>query len=223
MAMPSVGPLRDDVRVSIDPVLDAVRTRVQAQPPRCGAVRVVCVDGPAGSGKTTLAGQLAAALGNAPIVHLDDLYHGWAQPLGAPLSARLEAWLLDAWAAGLPGRYLRYDWHAGRYVEWVAVEPAPIVVLEGCGSGAAAIRARAALVVWVDASVDTRLARGLARDGEAMRQQWLDWQRAEQAHFDSDGTGAAADVRVWTADDSPTTFPGEVVTRRSIAMDPPPR
>ena len=186
-------------------------------------MRVVCIDGPAGSGKTTLAAGLAGALGGVPVVHLDDLYQGWEQDLGEPLSARLRAWLLDPWNAGLPGRHLRYDWHAGRYVEWVAVEPAPIVVLEGCGSGAAAIRARAALVVWVDASVDTRLARGLARDGEAMRPQWLDWQRAEQAHFDSDGTGAAADVRVWTADDSPTTFPGEVVTRRSIAMDPPPR
>ena len=36
-------------------------------------MRLVGVDGHAGSGKTTFAGQLARALGDAPVLHLDDI------------------------------------------------------------------------------------------------------------------------------------------------------
>ena len=39
----------------------ALAERVRAAPPRLGGTRLVCVDGPAGSGKTTFAARLAAA------------------------------------------------------------------------------------------------------------------------------------------------------------------
>ena len=128
------------------------------------ALRVIAIDGPAGSGKSTLSEQVSDRLGGAPVVHMDDLYRGWDQELGAPLANRIVAWLLDAWAAGLPGRHLRYDWHAGRYTEWVEVVPAPVAILEGCGSASRELRARASCVVWVEAPEDARLQRGLARD-----------------------------------------------------------
>ena len=51
--------------------------RVLAGPARCGDTRLVCVDGPSGSGKSTLAARLAAALGDPPLVHMDDLFPGW--------------------------------------------------------------------------------------------------------------------------------------------------
>lgn len=167
-----------------------------AAAPRCGGTRMVCVDGPAGSGKTTLAAALAAALVNAPVVHMDDLYAGWDQDLGQPLSARVGAWLLDAWHAGLPGQYLRFDWHASRYLEWVAVPAAPVVILEGCGSAGRGIRERASLVVWVEAPEAVRLDRGRERDGEAMAPEWRRWVARESAHFDADRTRDAADVVV---------------------------
>jgi uridine kinase len=159
---------------------------------------MVCVDGPAGSGKTTLAGALSRALGGAPVVHLDDLYEGWTQPLGAPLAGRVTEWLLDPWTAGHAGRHPRYDWGLGRYAEWVEVPVEPVVILEGCGSAARGIRERASLVVWVEAQPAERLARGLERDGAALAAQWLDWQRREAAHFAADGTRDAADVLVAT-------------------------
>ncbi|MBJ7451459.1 MAG: uridine kinase, partial [Blastococcus sp.] len=56
----------------------AVAAGIMAAGPRLGGTRLVCVDGPAGSGKTTFAGRLAAALGDdAELVHMDDLYAGW--------------------------------------------------------------------------------------------------------------------------------------------------
>lgn len=171
-----------------------IARRLTTAPARCGAVRVACIDGPAGSGKTTLAGQLGAVTG-APVVHLDDLYQGWSQELGGPLAARLAAWLLDPWEAGLPGRHLRYDWVAGSYVNWVEVPTAPTIILEGCGCASAAVRPRAALVIWVDAPPAVRLARGLARDGSELADRWSEWQRREAEHFIADGLPEAADVR----------------------------
>ena len=173
-----------------------IAARVLASAPRVANTRLVCVDGPAGSGKTTLAAALAEALGGAPVVHMDDLYEGWAQALGGTLAARVEAWLLLPWAAGLDGMHPRYDWGLGRYSEWVPVPAAPIVVIEGCASGSAGIRGHASLVVWVEAPAAVRLQRGLDRDGPALEAQWRDWQAHEAAHFAEDGTRAAADVRV---------------------------
>ena len=164
--------------------------------PRCGSTRLVCIDGPAGSGKTTLAESLAEVLGGAPVVHMDDLYEGWGQALDDRLAARVEAWLLIGWEAGLPGMHPRFDWALGRYAEWVTVPAGPVAVLEGCGSGSARIRERASLVVWVEAPAELRLQRGVERDGAALAPQWREWQAHEQAHFTADGTRAAADVIV---------------------------
>lgn len=169
-----------------------------AAPPRCGLVRVVCVDGPAGSGKTTLAGALAAELAarSTPhaLVHLDDLYEGWTQPLGAPLAARIEAWLLVPWRDGLTGRHPRYDWGLQRYTQWREVPAGAVAILEGCGSASRAVRAVASLVVWIEAGQSVRLARGVQRDGVELTDAWLHWQATEQEHFGIDGTRAAADI-----------------------------
>jgi uridine kinase len=187
---------RDDGSVPIPECVPALAVRVADAGPRCGSTRLVCIDGPAGSGKTTLAGALSEALGGAPVVNMDDLYEGWGQALGDPLAARVEAWLLLGWEAGLPGMHPRFDWILGRYAEWVTVPVAPIVILEGCGSGSARIREWASLVVWVEAQAALRLQRGVDRDGVALAPQWREWQAHEQAHFAADGTRAAADVIV---------------------------
>ncbi|MGB7980297.1 MAG: hypothetical protein WCF36_05850 [Candidatus Nanopelagicales bacterium] len=181
------------------PIADAVTVIAQAAlaaDPRCGATRLVCIDGPAGSGKTTMAAALAGACAGAPVVHMDDLYEGWGQQLGDPLADRIEAWLLVGWRDGLPGMHPRYDWVAGRFGQWMSVPPAPVVILEGCASASARVRERASLVVWVQAPADLALQRGLARDGDAMAEHWRAWQAHEAAHFAADGTRAAADVRV---------------------------
>jgi uridine kinase len=189
-------PTRDDGSMPTPQCVPEIARRVLAGDPRCGATRLVCIDGPAGSGKTTLAGALAAALDGAPVVHMDDLYQGWAQELGEALAHRVEAWLLLGWESGLPGIHPRYDWVLGRYAEWVTVPPAPVVVLEGCASGSSLIRARATLVAWVEAPADVRLQRGVERDGVLLEAQWRAWQSHERAHFAADATRAAADVVV---------------------------
>lgn len=163
------------------------------RPATLGSGRLVCIDGPAGSGKTTLADAVAEALGGAPVVHLDDLYPGWD---GLPEVAARVLDLLGPLARDRPGRFRRYDWVAGAYAEEHVVAPGPWLVLEGVGAGQSAWAKLTTLLVWVEVADDLRLTRGIARDGEGMRLQWLRWMGHEQAHFARDATRARADVHV---------------------------
>lgn len=166
-----------------------------AAPPLLGATRLVCVDGPAGSGKTTFAGRLAAALDDAAeVVHMDDLYAGWTLT-GA--IARLEAGVLRPLAAGRTGAYHRYDWAAGRFAaEPVAVRPAPVLLVEGCGSSPRRLDPWTSLRVWVEAPDALRLARGLARDGVALAPEWNRWLATEAAEFARERTKERAHLLV---------------------------
>ncbi|WP_456845963.1 uridine kinase family protein [Cellulomonas sp. P5_C6] len=164
--------------------------------PRLGPVRVVCVDGPAGSGKTTAAAAIAAAAGpTAAVLHLDDLYEGWSGLEGS-LWPRLSAQVLEPLRRGRPGRYQRYDWPIGAFAEWVDVPVPGVLVLEGCGSARRAADGIAVLRVWVEAPADLRLERGLRRDGADAREQWLGWMVDETAHFARERTRERADVRL---------------------------
>ena len=51
------------------------------------------------------------------------------------------------------------------------------------------------VLVWIDADHDTRLGRGLERDGAAVRDQWLQWQGDEQAMLRRERTDVRADLR----------------------------
>ncbi len=173
--------------------------RAAAAPPRLGPVRLVCIDGPAGSGKTTLAAAVGRELVgrglDAAVLHLDDLYDGWAGLEGS-LWPRLAAQVLEPLRRGRPGRYQRYDWDAGGFDGWVDVPVPAVLVLEGCGSARRAAAPFVVLTVWVEAPPDLRLARGLARDGEAARAHWERWMADEAAHFAREGTAERADVHL---------------------------
>lgn len=168
---------------------DAVRER----PPSLGRTRLVCIDGPAGSGKTTFADALAAATG-AAVVHMDDLYAGWTLT-GA--RARLAAAVLRPLACGEPGAYRAYDWAARRFAgEPTPVDVADLLVVEGCGSCAPEFDPWTTLRVWVEAPQPLRLARGLARDGAAFEPDWRRWQEMEDALFSRERTRERAELLV---------------------------
>ncbi len=169
-------------------VLDLLGSRA----PTLGSGRLLCIDGPAGSGKTTLA-TAVAELSGSRVVHMDDLYDGWR---GLPRLGDQLGTILEPLAAGRAGRYRRYDWETGSYAETHPVTPSPLLVLEGVGSGSAAHAACCTVLVWVEAPTDLRLTRGIARDGAGLEAQWRQWMLDEAQHFEREGTRDRADVVV---------------------------
>ena len=164
------------------------------------ATVTIAIDGPAGSGKTTLATAVGDGLRSAGLVvetvHLDDLYEGWSGLDG--VWERLAVGVLEPLATGRPARYRRYDWGAEAWADWVDVPVPDVLVVEGCGSAPRAVDEYAVLRLWVETGADERLARGIARDGEALRGHWLAWMASEATHFAAERTRERADVLVST-------------------------
>lgn len=160
----------------------AILDHAMAQPPLLGGGRMVCVDGYAGSGKTTLAAALAAGaasyVDSVHVIHADDLLTGWDGLPGLPF--RLRNYVVGPLASGHPARYRRFDWEAMAPAEEHVVAPMDLLVLEGCGTGHWNLRSRRATKVFVEAPRDLRLRRGLERDGEGLRDEWLAWMELEE-------------------------------------------
>lgn len=161
--------------------------------PSIGPTRLVAIDGPGGSGKSTFASRLADALGGCPVVHTDD-FANWEH--------QFDWWpallnqVLRPMTSGRPGRYRRYDWVARAFAEWHDVPCAPVVVLEGVGAARREFAPYLAFAVWIETPADVRLARGIARDGEELRGFWEMWRRGEQAHYAIDDARDRADLIV---------------------------
>ena len=168
-------------------------------------------------GKTTFAGRLAAlrdagtsgascasGISGASVaeIHTDDLLEGWTDILN--FWPRLGEWILDPLSRGEPGRYRRYDWVAGRFGdEWLDVPVPDVLLVEGVASARTAIRPRLTLWAFVTAAPDVRLRRGIARDGEELREQW----------------DAGCSTRTGTS--RPTARPRERISSRRRAHDRP--
>jgi uridine kinase len=175
--------------------LSELAAQVRAATPRLGRTRLVCIDGPAGSGKTTLAGRLATALGSGTaVVHMDDLFAGWTLTGGVE---RLVAGVLEPLAEERPGAHRRYDWDAGAFLPDLVPVPVPeVLIVEGCGSSPRRFDPWVTLRIWVEAPKALRTTRGIRRDGAALTDKWLDWQVLETAVFAAEDTRARADLRV---------------------------
>jgi uridine kinase len=161
--------------------------------PTLGAGRLIAIDGPAGSGKTSLAAAIAALAPGARVVHMDDLYAGWSGL--RRVTEQLDP-LLRPLAAGESGRYRRFDWHADAFAETVPVPPVPLLILEGVGSGSSAHAGLVTTLVWVSAPHDLRMRRGIERDGDAFAPYWEQWARDEAELFAREQTEARADVHL---------------------------
>ncbi|MGH3505507.1 MAG: 4-amino-4-deoxy-L-arabinose transferase [Nocardioidaceae bacterium] len=186
------------------PTEDTAQLVTRALPRRpalLASTRLVAVDGPAGSGKTTLAADLELAQrargGTVETLHMDDLYEGWTG-LDTALERRVLEQILRPLATGAVARWQRYDWHAAQFDGWVDLAPPDVLVLEGCGSGARTYAPYTSLLVWLDADRQTRIQRGLARDGAAVLPHWLAWMDLESAYFTANDTAARADIPVRT-------------------------
>jgi len=177
---------------------------IRAQP---GPVRLVGIDGCGGAGKTTFVTHLGNALGGVQIIHTDDF---------ASHDEPTEWWprmlhdVIDPLLRGESASYHPYDWVRRRFADTpIAVEPAAVILVEGVGATRRAWREQLAMRIWVDCPRALRLARGIERDGEELREFWHHWMTAEDAYVADERPFAAADVIVDGA--SPSPAEGEYV------------
>ncbi|NEC13245.1 hypothetical protein G3I34_13310 [Streptomyces sp. SID8014] len=173
--------------------LPRLAAELLAAPPSLGPVRLVAVDGHAGSGKTTFAGRLAEALGGAPVLHLDDLasheeLFAW--------TARLRTQVLAPFSRGEEARYRPYDWRRRAFGPARPLPAAPVVLIEGVGAGRRAVRPVLARLLWMDVPARTAHLRGERRDGPEQAAFWRGWVPAERRHFASDPSRPFADTLV---------------------------
>ena len=172
--VPTYRGLRERLVSNAAEVLDAGAGRGQ---PTLGTGRLICVDGPAGSGKTTLAEEVAS-LSGAPVIHMDDLFEGWdglprvtdqldtlLPPLADGLAGQLPALGLAGHTPGpRPSSYRRRR-------SW-------------CSRASGRARSRTphliTVLAWVEVPYDLRMARGLERGGVGVAENWRQWAVDEQ-------------------------------------------
>lgn len=192
-------------------------------PPSLGPVRLVAVDGHAGSGKSTFAARLAEELGAAPgmgasglggapgcapVLPLDDVashdaLFAWVD--------RLRNQVLDPLAAGRTARYEVYDWERRQFGPEIAEIPAaPVVLLEGVGAGRRELRPFLACLLWMDMPQRQAAEHGLRRDGPRLAEFWEGWTRAERTHFADDPSSPHANFLVSRGDRGHTVRAGPV-------------
>ncbi|MET9802759.1 hypothetical protein [Streptomyces sp. NPDC006368] len=187
------------------PDLGRLATELGALPPSCGPVRLVAVDGHAGSGKSTFAGRLADALGGAPVLHLDDIathdeLFAWTD--------RLRAEVLEPLTRGEAARVHPYDWNRRRFGRSRPLDPAPVVLVEGVGAGRRALRPYLAWLLWMERGAEESWARGRHRDGPAQSAFWDGWTVAETRHFAADPSRPFADTLVRECSEGYELLPG---------------
>ena len=157
-------------------------------------VRLVGVDGCGAAGKTTFAGRLARAAGNAPVVHTDD-FASWDEPID--WWPRMLAEVVEPLSNGQTATYRPYDWVRRQLsADTIEIAPAALVVIEGVGATRCAWRDQLVARIWVDASREARLRRGIERDGSHMLDFWTWWMKEEDRYVAAEDPASCADVRV---------------------------
>ncbi|MFV8829773.1 uridine kinase family protein [Alkalihalobacterium sp. APHAB7] len=150
--------------------------------PKKQSTLLIGIDGCGGSGKSTLATKLKDHGSNITVVHMDDFYLPTSQiiklspekkPIGADFDwKRVLNQVLEPLSNNQEGHYQRYDWEKDDLVEWHTVPIGGIVIVEGVYSIREELAAKYDLTIWVDCPRETRLLRGLERDGEEARDMW---------------------------------------------------
>ena len=166
----------------------------------CGNSRIVSIDGPAGSGKTTLANEIVIEFAKSrvevSVIHLDEIYEGWETALDSILFERINAWILTPIKNGLGPRHLKFDWYSNKYESWSELPVTPIVIIEGVGSGHTSLREQVSQAIWVEADEHLLLDRVVERDGVAVRDEMLIWKERERAYFDLHEVKKAAQIHL---------------------------
>ncbi len=178
---------------------------------------LLAVDGRSGSGKTSLAAELAALLRphlTVSVFHLDAIYPGWDG-----LMSSFETYVdevLAPLAAGRTARWHWWDWTAHATGAADRTEPADVVILEGVGAGHRRARELLDALVWMEVDGAERKRRALARDGGTFAPHWDHWAAQEDRYLAADDVAAAATLHVAGPASTPGATAGLVEALRAL-------
>jgi len=144
--------------------------------------RVIAIDGGGGAGKTTFADCLKKEIADSHIVRIDDFYRPPQLRIAVASTDainpnfdwdRLRTLVLEAVKSDREIRYQLYDFNKGALSDSVITIPRDaIVIVEGVWSLQEDFIDFYDYRIWLEAPDDVRLERGVARDGEELRQVW---------------------------------------------------
>ena len=85
----------------VSPITELIH-QIDSSSVTCGETKLICIDGPAGSGKTTLATSLSKLLDKAHLIHMDEIYDGWEQALTEKTTNNLIKWIISPFISKQP-------------------------------------------------------------------------------------------------------------------------
>ena len=167
---------------------------------------VLALDGPCGSGKTTLAAALQKQFPACTVLHTDDFYlpparriPDWAHTPCANMDlSRLRDEVLRPAYAGQSVAYRAYSCREGAFLPPVQLPAQPLVILEGSYSHHPLLRPCETLRVFVGCAKAEQTRRLQAREGARYADFAARWIPLEEGYFARYGIAESADFVVET-------------------------
>ena len=191
--MEKVAEQGSDLMVQVSNLSELV-DKVNESSKKCGQTKIIVIDGPAGSGKTTLAKSLSGLLENCPIIHMDEIYEGWENALSPKTFKDLVEWIINPLLENNSIEYIKYDWNIEQRIEKVVINNSKIIIIEGVGSSSFEISKHASLKLWIEVNKETGINRVLTRDGLQIQEQMKTWQSQESKFFIENNSKENSDI-----------------------------
>ena len=163
--------------------------------PACGEQILITIDGPAGSGKTTLANEIENQLSSALTIHMDDLYEGWSSTLTPKLTAKLLQILSKVRDESIVS-FEPFNWITNSLQDELTQLAPKFLILEGVGAGQSAIRELTSLAIWIEVPADLGLARVISRDGRQVEAHMPGFNSVASIYFEKEGVKSNADFHL---------------------------
>lgn len=152
---------------------------------------LIGIDGFGGSGKSSLAKSIKKFFPHAYIVEMDDFY---SPTLKRADFQRVLDQVIEPLRNNTEAVYQIYNWKNDSFTSSIPINPGGIVLIEGVFSLTQELINNYDIKIWVDCDQNVGLERGVARDGEQVRDKWTNiWMPLEKEYMEKQNPQGKAD------------------------------